>query len=231
MKEKQRKVLQISQAEVEVRTYEAHTDSERMCSDDLDLIRKPSAFNLSSDGKIYASCPLCEANYHRGATPCILTCNHTFCYECLEGLVKQGKVECPRCYKMTELGSDGVDGLPRNYALTSLAELDCDDLQRRPTCFILESLEASCPICLETFSDVNVPLKLPCGHTACDSCIMLIAQKAASEMIECPTCRVTVDLNKIAANLDLKKTVESVKMMRKHLKKQAEKKASMLLTS
>lgn len=35
----------------------------------------------------------------------------------------------------------------RNYALASLAEVEEGELHRRPTCMILEKLDASCPIC------------------------------------------------------------------------------------
>ena len=48
-----------------------------------DLARKPSAFNFSANGTVYAACPRCGANYSN-VTPLILSCQHTFCDECLK---------------------------------------------------------------------------------------------------------------------------------------------------
>jgi len=191
----------------------------------LSLIRKPSQFNFSENGTVYAACPKCGANYNRGATPYILHCNHTFCEDCMEDMARGTKISCPRCKQVTELGEQGIGGLPRNYALASLAEVEEGELHRRPTCMILEKLDASCPICYETYGDKQVPLNLGCGHTACDSCIMMIAEKAGSDKIDCPTCGKSVDLNDVSANLDLKKTVETVRLLKKHAQYRAEKKA------
>eukprot|EP00667_Euglena_gracilis_P005742 EG_transcript_5782 len=217
--EKPKKVLQIN-------SDKQDEPIKRMGEDEQDLNRRPSVFNFSDKGTVVAACPLCGSSYVDGATPCILQCNHTFCSACIEKMVANSKAACPRCKKCTELGEQGVAGLPRNYALTALAEINIQDLQRHSTLFLIESLDASCPICLETYGADRTPLTLGCGHTACDGCVMLLAEKAGSETLECPTCREKFVLDGISANLDLKKTIEAVRLLRKQAQNQAIKKGS-----
>eukprot|EP00668_Euglena_longa_P005435 GGOE01006407.1.p1 GENE.GGOE01006407.1~~GGOE01006407.1.p1 ORF type:complete len:637 (+),score=47.76 GGOE01006407.1:35-1912(+) len=214
--EKPKKVIQIQS--------DKQDEPIKRLGDNEDYDRRPSMFNFSDKGTVYAACPRCGASYNGGATPCILQCNHTFCSGCIERLESDAKVACPRCKKCTSLGEQGVAGLPRNYALTALGELNLNDLQRHSTIFLIESLDASCPICLETYGADHTPLTLGCGHTACDSCIMQLAVKAGSETLECPTCREKFALDSISANLDLKKTIEAVRQLRKHAQHHAAKK-------
>eukprot|EP00057_Strongylocentrotus_purpuratus_P011801 XP_011666275.1 PREDICTED: tripartite motif-containing protein 2-like [Strongylocentrotus purpuratus] len=65
-------------------------------------------------------CPVC-IDVIENAT--ILNCGHTFCRECLEGIYQLSGacLSCPVCRAETTLTEKGVEGLPRNVMINSLA--------------------------------------------------------------------------------------------------------------
>ena len=79
---------------------------------------------MSKPGSIdeYRICPICKDDMtHR--LPRMLPCVHSYCTECLEGLVKHSKfkkthtIECPQCRKTVKLPSEGATALPLNFLL------------------------------------------------------------------------------------------------------------------
>ena len=79
---------------------------------------------MSRPGSIdeYRICPICKDDMtHR--LPRMLPCVHSYCTECLDGLVKHSKfkkthtIECPQCRKTVKLPSEGATALPLNFLL------------------------------------------------------------------------------------------------------------------
>jgi hypothetical protein len=52
----------------------------------------------------------------------------------------------------------------------------------------------TCSVCLEPFKDPKV---LPCLHSYCHVCIVKLAKNANSNTINCPECRLAVEVRKI----------------------------------
>ena len=52
----------------------------------------------------------------------------------------------------------------------------------------------TCSVCLEPFKDPKV---LPCLHAYCHQCIVNLAKNANSNTIDCPECRLTVQVRDI----------------------------------
>jgi hypothetical protein len=53
----------------------------------------------------------------------------------------------------------------------------------------------TCSVCLEPFKDPKV---LPCLHSYCHVCIVNLAKNANSKTINCPECRLAVEVRIIA---------------------------------
>ena len=69
-------------------------------------------------------CGICKETVN---DPKALQCLHTFCLMCLKEWSSSDSsngnhVICPACKKTTTLPADGVDGLPRNFFVSSLME-------------------------------------------------------------------------------------------------------------
>ena len=62
-------------------------------------------------------CQICAEVYK---DPRVLSCGHTFCYQCIVQLKKRA---CPYCRSVFTLPADGVHGLPKNYALLGVLEM------------------------------------------------------------------------------------------------------------
>jgi hypothetical protein len=58
----------------------------------------------------------------------------------------------------------------------------------------------TCSVCLEPFKDPKV---LPCLHSYCHVCIVKLAKNAKSKTINCPECRLAVEVRKMN-NLPIK---------------------------
>ena len=52
----------------------------------------------------------------------------------------------------------------------------------------------TCSVCLEPFKDPKV---LPCLHSYCHECIVNLAKNSNSNTIDCPECRLTVEVRDI----------------------------------
>ena len=56
----------------------------------------------------------------------------------------------------------------------------------------------TCSVCLEPFKDPKV---LPCLHSYCHVCIVNLAKNANSNTINCPECRLAVEVRKLIHKL------------------------------
>ena len=55
--------------------------------------------------------------------PRLLSCHHSFCEECIQMLVKEGKVECPTCRQVTLVDDEEpVKTLSMNFMLLQMKE-------------------------------------------------------------------------------------------------------------
>lgn len=181
------------------------------------MIRVPSQFAIGPKGKtVFAACPLCGTNYRTGSSPHLLSCQHTFCKTCLEGLVSENRLECPRCKTETAV-PNGVKDLPTNYALNSLGELPVDDLMRQTTFHLKKTLDAACPVCFEDFCNEFKPMSLGCGHTVCLNCVDLITQNAPPGKLACPSCLEISPLENVRENVDMLKTIDNVQKLRRDI--------------
>ena len=70
-------------------------------------------------------CPVCcELFDDQNICPRMLSCGHSFCTSCLERLLTMAmidKIPCPTCRVEVNLPEAGVAGLPKNFALLSIA--------------------------------------------------------------------------------------------------------------
>ena len=72
------------------------------------------------------TCPLCHSIY---TDPKTLSCLHSFCQSCLEGVPPDKEenetsyLSCPTCHDKTELPQDGVGGFPQAFHLNNLKEM------------------------------------------------------------------------------------------------------------
>nr|XP_042703407.1 zinc finger protein RFP-like [Chrysemys picta bellii] len=75
----------------------------------------------------------------------------------------------------------------------------------------VESLqeEATCPICLEYFTE---PVTLECGHNFCRACIAQ-CWEGSTTAVSCPQCRETVQQRNLRPNRQLANVVEIVKRL------------------
>src|SRR6218665_3345540 len=68
-------------------------------------------------------CPICMSTF---TDPRMLSCIHTFCFECLSriGEVEQkkpgDKIPCPMCRKEFIIPADGMHGVQKNFFIESL---------------------------------------------------------------------------------------------------------------
>ncbi|XP_065421104.1 E3 ubiquitin-protein ligase TRIM39-like [Chrysemys picta bellii] len=84
----------------------------------------------------------------------------------------------------------------------------------------VESLqeEATCPICLEYFTE---PVTLECGHNFCRACIAQCWEGSNTD-VSCPQCRETVQQRNLRPNRQLANVVEIVKRLSLQAAKGAE---------
>ncbi|XP_044016291.1 uncharacterized protein LOC122857889 isoform X2 [Aphidius gifuensis] len=68
-------------------------------------------------------CGYCKQKYNDNEQcPKYLSCKHYFCLSCIENNFTKGReLFCAHCWKRTELGDDGADGLPTYSPLLALA--------------------------------------------------------------------------------------------------------------
>ena len=92
--------------------------------------------------------------------PRLLSCHHSFCQDCIKNLVKEGKVECPTCRKLTLIADDDVAELSMNFMLMKMKE-HVDKLVQNKQCL--------CQVCGVTAADKKCR---ECTHLLCDPCIV-----------------------------------------------------------
>eukprot|EP00419_Tripos_fusus_P020085 CAMPEP_0172741050 /NCGR_PEP_ID=MMETSP1074-20121228/126253_1 /TAXON_ID=2916 /ORGANISM="Ceratium fusus, Strain PA161109" /LENGTH=507 /DNA_ID=CAMNT_0013571299 /DNA_START=58 /DNA_END=1578 /DNA_ORIENTATION=+ len=73
---------------------------------------------------------------------------------------------------------------------------------------------ASCPVCLEPFSDSGdrLPRAFPCLHTICAACVDTLAG-AFSSTVTCPTCRQQARITDVRTNFALVEQLQSLALL------------------
>eukprot|EP00667_Euglena_gracilis_P005139 EG_transcript_5170 len=170
---------------------------------------------ISVDGdQVTPACPKCRRSYADSElTPLVLSCHHTFCDSCIQGMTQGGLVECHTCHDKTPVPLEGILALPHNYGLNDLSVEDINMLRRINEQDALDTMDSLCPVCFDPFGGTRTPMLLGCGHSVCDSCLKLMAKAAKSRsVIKCPECRVTTDLasSEVTANFALKATLDEI---------------------
>lgn len=68
------------------------------------------------------TCPICLDRYRN---PKLLPCQHTFCYQCLEGCedIVRRQVKCPECRAEHHIPFKGLDFFPNNLTLAKFLEI------------------------------------------------------------------------------------------------------------
>ncbi|NXG73259.1 TRI59 protein, partial [Baryphthengus martii] len=75
----------------------------------------------------------CSICYSLFVDPRVLPCSHTFCRNCLEGVVQLSNnfaiwrplripLKCPNCRSVVEIPANGIESLPVNFALKAIIE-------------------------------------------------------------------------------------------------------------
>lgn len=105
-------------------------------------------------------CYICGKNY---TEPKLLNCLHTFCLECLEGLVfykDRQKIECVVCGQRTQIPPDGMGSLPTNVVIKNLLAYK-----------LVEKERAVCDICVLHGQENEVAgLCIDCNDLLCSEC-------------------------------------------------------------
>ena len=113
---------------------------------------------IDDDTDLY-TCQVCLEDQTK-RTPRLLSCHHSFCQDCIKKLVKQGKVECPTCRKLTLIAEDDVAELSMNFMLMKMKE-HVDKL--------LTNKQSLCQVCGFTVADKKCK---ECSHLLCDTCCL-----------------------------------------------------------
>ena len=96
-----------------------------------------------------------------------LPCCHTFCTECLEGLLEEAgdNLVCPNCRGETAVPLDGVEGFPRDFAAQKSEEYRSFSAQ--------DEIEAPCKSCEDTDTANAEPAAYcgECGGGICEGCV------------------------------------------------------------
>ena len=143
-------------------------------------------------------CPGCRCKYEESGqhTPLVLQCQHTACQDCLSKAQTDQYVQCPQCKARTALSGPTLESLPKNFALLDITvKRDASvDLTKLDTARIMDDAGATCPVCLDVFTD-KPPLVFTCGHTCCSECVYGIALRCKDGTVTCPECRTRTQLN------------------------------------
>ena len=105
------------------------------------------------------TCQVCLEDQTK-RTPRLLSCHHSFCQDCIKKLVKEGKVECPTCRKITLIAENDVAELSMNFMLMKMKE-HVDKL--------VKNKQYLCQVCDLIVADKKCR---ECSHLLCDPCIV-----------------------------------------------------------
>ena len=76
------------------------------------------------DLKKLLECPICMEPF---TVPKVLSCLHTFCKKCLQGVHnnsgRSGSLVCPTCRKQTSVPADGIAGLPTDFKMNDMKDM------------------------------------------------------------------------------------------------------------
>ncbi|KAL9958097.1 hypothetical protein ACROYT_G035066 [Oculina patagonica] len=65
----------------------------------------------------------------------MLSCQHSYCKNCLERLVTRDEITCPECRRRTEVPSGDVKSLPSNFLINNLLSIrGANQSNERPSC-------------------------------------------------------------------------------------------------
>ena len=93
--------------------------------------------------------------------PRLLSCHHSFCEECIDKLVKKGKIECPTCRQMTLVDDEDVKTLSMNFMLLQVKE------QMINMAKMLSSQKILCQLCKTGVVTDNCK---ECDYPLCTAC-------------------------------------------------------------
>ncbi|XP_054242174.1 tripartite motif-containing protein 59 [Indicator indicator] len=107
----------------------------------------------------------CSICYSLFEDPRVLSCSHTFCRSCLEGVVQASNsfsvwripLKCPNCRRVSEIAAAGVGSLPINFAVKAIIE---KSRREEAACSATCRQHSSQPLNIYCLRD----RKLVCGH-------------------------------------------------------------------
>ncbi|NXX51326.1 TRI59 protein, partial [Tricholaema leucomelas] len=110
----------------------------------------------------------CSICYGLFEDPRVLSCSHTFCRSCLEGVIQASSnfsiwrplripLKCPNCRSVSEIPAGAVESLPINFAVKAIIE---KSRREAPACTATCSQHSMQPLNIYCLLD----RKLVCGH-------------------------------------------------------------------
>ncbi|XP_033632015.1 tripartite motif-containing protein 59-like isoform X1 [Asterias rubens] len=150
---------------------------------------------LDNIRKAQLQCLICYSQY---INPKTLTCEHSFCKNCLEEMMEAHptkSISCPVCRRETSLPEAGIADLPKSFSLISLMETIAEQqrlvehhgLNGQTVLDNISKAQLECPIC---YSQYINPKTLTCKHNFCQNCLEeMRTAHPLEENIICPICR------------------------------------------
>ncbi|XP_038052218.1 tripartite motif-containing protein 2-like [Patiria miniata] len=117
----------------------------------------------------HLECPICFCRYK---DPKILDCLHTFCLNCLDGMLSKqqpstGKITCPVCRKETPVPDAGLPGLLDCFFLSSLV----DEINQQERSLETQQQATTSPTCDQCDEGLEVVSRcLDCEENLCQLC-------------------------------------------------------------
>ncbi|XP_012254387.2 RING finger protein 207-like [Athalia rosae] len=157
--------------------------------------------NLAADGPLV--CGVCHNYYNE---PCLLSCFHSFCAQCLRGPHPDSKLTCPICGQITQL-KEGLQLPPPDHLMRQLVELansenppcaNCDKRDKTKMFFCTTCGQALCNHCREhthrakMFSSHDVVHMSKCAKDTQRKCAthgeQYIMYSQSAKCMLCATC-------------------------------------------